>query len=67
MSLTAAEEIRIEAIENALNGALTSITNLISKEQMRQLLLLKQRELDAAVTRITSLEAQIVILQSRLG
>jgi len=67
MAFTDAEEIRIQTIEDTLNSLMTSITNLVAKEQMRQLLLLKQRELDAAVVRIASLESQLEVLQSRLA
>lgn len=63
---TDAEERRIRAIETILNNAQTAISNVISKEQVRQLLLIKQRQIDALTARVNSLETQVANLQSEL-
>lgn len=67
MAWTQAEEDRIIALEQRVNDVMTAITNLASKLQMRQLLLLKQAEIDSLTTRLNSLESQMAILQQDLG
>ena len=66
MAWTEAENDRVVAIENLLNEVQTAISNLMSKAQMRQLLLIKQSEVDALTQRVEALEAQVRTLQSRL-
>lgn len=66
MALTTAETERIEAIETMLNNLQTAISNLASKQQIRQLILIKQQEIDELTARVASLESQVVILQSSL-
>lgn len=67
MPLSAAEELRIQAIETMLNKLQTAVNNLMSKQQMRQLLLVKQKEVDGLTSRIATLESQIQTLQGSLG
>lgn len=67
MAWTAAEITRVEAIEEMLNAIQVAIGNLASKAQMRQLLLIRQTELDNLIARISSLETQIATLQNNLG
>ncbi len=66
MAFTDAEEIRIQAIEEMINRLQTAISNTMSKQQMRQLLLLKQNEIDALTTRVATLESAIQVLQSSI-
>jgi len=66
MAFTAAEEIRLKAIEEMLNTLQTAIANTMSKQQMRQLLLVKQKEVDELTTRVAALESQITVLQGTL-
>ena len=66
MAWTTSETVRIEAIEETLNEVQMAITNLMSKQQMRQMLLLKQEEIDALTRRVIALESQITVLQGRI-
>lgn len=66
MAWTTAEETRIQAIEELLNKLQTAINNLMSKQQMRQLLLIKEEEINTLKERVTALEAQIAVLQGSL-
>lgn len=67
MSFTAAENTRITAIEELLNQVQIAITNLMSKQQMKQLLLIKQAEIDTLTQRVEALETQVATLQSSIG
>lgn len=67
MAWSDAEEARILAIEEIVNQLQVAVLNLMSKQQMRQLLLLKQNEIDALTTRVVALESQLTILQNSLG
>lgn len=66
MAFTDIETARILAIETVLNELQESISNLMSKMQMRQLLLLKQQEIQALTSRVEALESQVQILQTKL-
>lgn len=66
MAFTDAESIRIIAIEEAVNDVQTAVNNLASKQQMRQLLLIKQSEIDALTQRVAALETQVQVLQNRI-
>lgn len=66
MAWTAAEEKRIQAIEEMLNKLQIATKNLASKAQMRQLLLVKQAEIDELRQRVESLETQVTNLQNTL-
>ena len=61
-----AEELRIKNLEEAVNKQSTAINNLASKQQLRQLLLIRQAEIDTLKTRVAALESQIEILQSQV-
>jgi polyhydroxyalkanoate synthesis regulator phasin len=67
MAWTAAEEARIVAIEEMLNSIQTAITNLASKQQMKQLIYIRQSEMEALTARVTSLEAEVATLQGQIG
>lgn len=66
MAWSSAEGTRINTLEEFVNSIATQLLNLVSKEQMRQLLLIKQREIDSLSSRLTALEAQIQTLQNQL-
>jgi len=66
MAFSAAEETRIQAIETMLNSLQIAVSNLASKQQLRQLTLLKQNEIEALETRITALETIVATLQAAL-
>ena len=66
MSWTDAEETRIQAIETILNNLQIAVNNLMSKQQVRQLLLIKQNEIDSLTQRIETLESQVTNLQNTL-
>ena len=67
MAFTDAENQRILTIEETLNDCQTAINNLMTKTQMRQLIMIKQGEIDALTKRVEDLESQLTILQSKLG
>ena len=64
MAWTDAETQRIEYLETVVNSLQTAISNVMSKEQMRQLIIVKQTEVNALTLRVASLESQITILQA---
>jgi hypothetical protein len=66
MSWTDAENNRVLAIEQLLNTLQTTANNLVSKQQVRQLLLSKQAEIDNLTERVAELEQLIQIIQSNL-
>lgn len=66
MSLTDAELQRLTAIEEAINSLQIAVSNLATKLMVRQLELLRQRDLDSMETRIGELEAIISVLQRAL-
>ena len=66
MAWTDAETTRVRNIELAINDLATAISNLMSKQQYRQLLLLKQNEVDALTTRVADLETQVAVLQGQI-
>lgn len=67
MALTTAEEKRIIAIEEMLNRVQVALNNTVAKLEVRQTLLIKQKEIDALTQRVASLEAQIAVLQENIG
>lgn len=66
MAWTDAEKARVMAIEVILNDLQTAVDNLMSKAQMRQLLLIKQTEIDNLTTRVATLERLLEIIQQHL-
>lgn len=64
MALTAVEEARLKAIEDAIIGIQVAIGNLASKKQLSQLSVLKQKDVDDLQTRVTALEATVQIIQA---
>jgi len=66
MAWTSGETTRIVTIEEAINTLQTVANNLMTKRQMRQLLAIKQGEVDSLTQRVISLESQLAVLQSRL-
>lgn len=64
MAFSDAEELRIRNIETVLNDLQTAVNdNLASKQQMRQLILIKQSQIEELERRVDSLESQIALLQ----
>ena len=66
MTWDASEEQRILAIEETLNKVQIAISNLASKQQIRQLLLVKQTEIDALLKRVEDLEKIITLLEQSI-
>ena len=66
MALTAYEEARIALIEEVLNELQIATANLAAKQQVRQLILLRQTEIDSLTTRVAELERIITILEQRM-
>jgi polyhydroxyalkanoate synthesis regulator phasin len=66
MALTAYEEARIALIEEVLNELQVATSNLAAKQQVRQLILLRQTEIDSLTTRVAELERIIIILEQRM-
>ena len=67
MAWTTSEQQRITALEEVINDLQVAISNLMSKQQFSQLLILKQAEIDALTTRVTSLETQVAVLQGTIS
>lgn len=67
MAWTNAEETRIRTIETVLNEIQTALSHMITKDQFRQLMLLRQEEIDSLTRRVVSLESQLTVLQGKLG
>lgn len=66
MAFTDAEESRIQAIEKILNDVQLATKNLASKAQFNQLLMIKQKEIEALIVRIETLESEIALLQNEI-
>lgn len=66
MAFTDAEEARIQDIEEMINALQIAYSNLASKTQLNQLILIKQREIDNLTARVETLESQLTVLQNRL-
>lgn len=63
---TDAETARIELIEKVLNNLQTVVNSLLTKQQFRQLLLVKQKEIDELRAEINSVKSQLTILQNTI-
>jgi len=66
LSWSDAEELRIATIETLLNQLQIAVSNLAAKQQIRQLLLLKQSEIDALTQRVADLERMVALLEEAL-
>ena len=66
MAWTPAEEDRIKTLETVINGLQTAVANLMSKMQMRQLLLIKQAQVDDLTRRVETLERLVQIIEQHL-
>ena len=64
MPLTAVEEARLKAVEDAIVGLQIAIANLASKKQLSQLSVLKQKDVDDLQTRVGALETTVQIIQA---
>ena len=64
MSFSTQEEARIATIEEKLNELQTVMSRFVTIAQMKQVLLVKQQEVDQAVADIASLQTQVAVLQS---
>jgi hypothetical protein len=58
-------QVRIEAVEAAINDLSTAINHLVHKKQLLSLTNIRQSEINDLQTKIISLESQIKILQSQ--
>ena len=68
MALTDTEAARILTIEDLLNELQTAVKyNVAAKKFVEQMLLLKQNEIDLLKSRVTALESQIEVLQSKIS
>lgn len=66
MALTNAELARLTAIEEMLNTLQTVVSNLATKQMLRQINLQRQTELDTLNAKINELEAIVQTLQNAL-
>jgi len=66
MAWSSAEEDRIKTLEIVINGLQTAVANLMSKMQMRQLLLIKQAQVDDLTQRVETLERLVQIIEQHL-
>ena len=66
MTWTDAEGLRIATIETLLNQLQVAVSNLATQQQIRQLTLIKQRQIDDLTSRIESLERQVQLLEGSL-
>ncbi len=64
MAFTASEELRIQAIESAINDLQVALNKLATKQQMKQLTNIRQSEIEDLKTRVAALESQVQTLQS---
>jgi polyhydroxyalkanoate synthesis regulator phasin len=67
MALTDAELARLELIEDSLNKILINLDKTISKQQFRQLNLLRQTEITDLTARVVQLESQVAVIVNRLN
>jgi polyhydroxyalkanoate synthesis regulator phasin len=66
MAISGTDLERIEAIEAALCNLQKAVSNLMSKMQFRQLLLIKQKEIDELTERVAALELAIASIERSL-
>lgn len=63
MAWTDAEDARVNAVERALNTLRRAVLNVTTKREFRQLLLIRQQEIEDLRTRVATLETQVALLQ----
>ena len=63
MAWTDAEDSRVNAVERALNTLRRAVLNVTTKREFRQLLLIRQQEIEDLKERVTTLENQVTLLQ----
>ena len=66
MAFTGVDEARIEAIENAILDLQKAVSNLASKQQVKQLVQIKQEEIVTLTTRVTELERLIALIENSI-
>jgi polyhydroxyalkanoate synthesis regulator phasin len=66
MAWTQAEEDRIKTLETVINSLQTAVANLMSKMQMRQLIMIKQAQVDELTRRVETLERLVQIIEQHL-
>jgi polyhydroxyalkanoate synthesis regulator phasin len=66
MAFTGTDETRIEAIENAILDLQKAVSNLASKQQVKQLVLIKQEEIISLTARVTELERLITLIENSI-
>lgn len=64
MAFTASEERRIRAIELKLNDIQTALNNLATREQLKQLLNIRQSEITELQEKVVELEQRILDLEN---
>lgn len=64
MAFTESEERRIRAIELKLNDVQTALNNLATREQLKQLLNIRQSEITELQEKVEELEQRIVDLEN---
>ena len=64
MALTAIEEKRLQSIEETLNRVQTALNNLATKTQLKQLLNIRQAEIDALRKELEELSQRVSNLES---
>lgn len=63
MAFDSDELARIEAIERFVNKLQVALKNMASQQQMRSLLIIKEKDINDLKARVDSLESQIKLLQ----
>ena len=58
---------RITALEEYVNQLQLAVKNVASKQQIRQLLLLKQEEISTLSARVSELERLITLLENNIA
>ena len=58
---------RIEFIEASINRILTALTTLASRDQIRQLSILRQADINSLETRVTSIQNALDTIQELLN
>jgi len=59
-------EEKIDFLTKILNNVQVAITNLAAKEQLKQLTLLKQKDIDDLKNRVSDLENEVSLLKQQV-